>query len=119
MAVINLLQHQLEKSADVACHRRNQNLPFDVGTASYERIEQGVQFIQHHYKLDSTHSDYSSIVAKIVYDVEPCYWSLSLLQQEQGVEMWVPYPYLSGSHTLADLIETIVMDPQHVIWFEP
>lgn len=118
MSVVNLILHQLEKAADLACHRRNQNLPFEVGTANYAVVEQGVVFMQNHYKMDSNHSDYSSVVAKITYTEHPLYWSLWLRQETQGTETWIPYEYLSGSRTLKEVIEVVVMDPHNSIWFQ-
>ena len=62
--IVNLLQRQLERRAELLCMSRNQSLPAELGKSSFEPIEHGVQFILCHYKLDSTRCDYESLVGK-------------------------------------------------------
>lgn len=50
--IVNLLQRQLERRAELLCMSRNQGLPAELGKSSFEPIEHGVQFILCHYKLD-------------------------------------------------------------------
>ena len=124
MAVVNLLQRQLERRAELVCHNRNQSLPVELGKSCFEPIADGVQFIKHHYKLDSTHSDYSSIVAKVFR--EELQWGLYIpsdhssaryvLNGQQDTQSWQPYPYLPKSDDLTALIREIEKDPKSYFW---
>ncbi len=119
MAVINLLQRQIERRAELLCHSRNRSLPVDMGKSSFEPIENGVQFIQHHYKLDSVHSEYSTVVARIVRDDEENNWALYIPSREElegESNLWVPYPFLSKSGDLTALMREIEKDPKSYFW---
>ncbi len=56
MSLVSLLQRQVEHRAELLCHNRNLNLPVELGKASYEPLDNGVNFIKQHYLLDSTHA---------------------------------------------------------------
>lgn len=118
MAVVNLLQRQVERRAELVCQSRNQSLPVDLGKSSFEPIEDGVQFIQHHYKLDSVHSEYSSIVARIVWDNADNLWKLYIPSREDksASGQWVPYPFISKSADLTALMREIEKDPKSYFW---
>lgn len=117
MAVINLLQRQIEKRAEWVCQSRNQSLPVELGKSSYEPIDNGVQFILHHYKLDSNQCDYTSIVARVIWEEEDSLWALYVPAEPIGAEyQWIPYPYLSKSIDLTALIREIEKDPKSYFW---
>lgn len=117
MAVINLLQRQIEKRAEWLCQNRNQSLPVDLGKSSYESVDNGVQFIWHHYKLDSNQCDYTSVVARVIWEEEHSLWALYVPAEPIGSEyQWIPYPYLSKSIDLTALIREIEKDPKSYFW---
>ena len=116
MTVVNLLQRQIERRAELVCHSRNRSLPVDLGKSSFEPIDNGVQFIQQHYKLDSIHSEYSSPVARIVWDADARHWELYIPTREDNSEMWVPYPFLSKSSDLTAVMREIEKDPKSYFW---
>ncbi len=119
MAVVNLLQRQIERRAELLCHSRNRSLPVDLGKSSFESIENGVQFIQQHYNVDSVRSEYSSIVARIVWDNQENHWALYIPSREESEvedELWVPYPFLSKSGDLTALMREVEKDPKSYFW---
>lgn len=115
--VVNLLQKQLERCAESLCMNRNQGLPAELGKSSYETIENGVQFIHCHYKLDSTHCDYESIVAKIIWQDAPKRWALFAFDEQKALsEAWTPYPFLACSEDLTAIIREVEKDPKDYFW---
>lgn len=116
MTVVNLLQRQIERRAELVCHSRNRSLPVDIGKSSFEPIENGVQFILQHYKLDSVHSEYSSIVARIVWNNKDSIWELTIPSREGETERWLPYPFLSKSGDLTALMREVEKDPKSYFW---
>ncbi|ASG05331.1 DUF3024 domain-containing protein [Vibrio anguillarum] len=116
MAVVNLLQRQLERRAELVCHNRNQSVSVELGKSCFEPIVNGVHFIKHHYKLDSTHCDYSSIVAKVIW--EEAKWALYIpnTDPDKEIEDWLPYPFLPKTTDLTALIREIEKDPKSYFW---
>jgi len=114
MTVVNLMQRQIEHRAGLLCQNRNKGLPVDIGKCCFEPIENGVHFIKHHYKLDSSHLDYSTAVAKIIWNESSQSWHLNIPDSKEG--HWVPYPYLSQSNDLTSLIREIEKDPKSMFW---
>ncbi|XAW88367.1 DUF3024 domain-containing protein [Vibrio sp. CDRSL-10 TSBA] len=116
MTVINLLQRQIERRAEVACANRNQSLPAELGKSGFEPIENGVHFVQSHFKLDSSHCDYTSLVAKVIWEESHSLWGLYVPSNQDETPEWVPYPYLSKSGDLTALIREIEKDPKSYFW---
>ncbi len=116
MTVVNLLQRQIERRAELVCHSRNRSLPVDLGKSSFESLDNGVEFILQHYKLDSVHSEYSSSVARILWDAEKRLWELYIPSRENDSEQWVPYPFLSKSSDLTAVMREIEKDPKSYFW---
>ncbi|TXZ32719.1 DUF3024 domain-containing protein [Vibrio cholerae] len=115
--IVNLLQRQLERRAELLCMSRNQSLPAELGKSSFEPIEHGVQFILCHYKLDSTRCDYESLVAKIVWEEASKQWALYAYDQQKAQsEVWIPYPFLARSEDLTAIIREVEKDPKAYFW---
>ncbi|MGY3571230.1 DUF3024 domain-containing protein [Vibrio paucivorans] len=114
--LVNLLQRQVESRARVVCQNRNKGLPVELGKSSFEPLENGVQFIKQHYLLDSSHCDYSSLVARITWDVQSEKWELKIPSEEEPEEAWVPYPYLARSSDLTALTREVEKDPKSYFW---
>ncbi|OLQ94211.1 hypothetical protein BIY21_09410 [Vibrio ponticus] len=115
MGLVSLLQRQVESRAETICRCRNQNLPAELGKASFEPISNGVVFFKQHYLLDSAHCDYTSQVAKILWDDESSLWCL-YMADEQDDEIWLPYPFLPQSIDLTALMREIDKDPKSLFW---
>jgi hypothetical protein len=113
MPVVNLLQRQIERRAELLCHSRNKSLPVDLGKSFYEPLENGVQFIKNFYKIDSSHLEYSSPVAKIEWSEQDNMWALFIADEESR---WLPYPYLQRSADLTALMREVEKDPKSYIW---
>ncbi|MGD8109990.1 DUF3024 domain-containing protein [Vibrio sp. TRT 21S02] len=113
MSLVSLLQKQVESRAQLVCQTRNRSLPVELGKSSYEIIEEGVVFIKQHYLLDSSHCDYMSPVAKVVWDQHSNLWQLYVT--DDG-EKWRPYPYLSQSNDLTAIMREIDKDPKALFW---
>lgn len=116
MAVISILQRQIERRAELVCHNRNQSLPAELGKSDFEPIENGVQFIKNHFKLDSAHCDYTSPVAKVIWEEELSLWALYVPCEPGNLLEWMPYPYLSKSGDLTALIREVEKDPKSYFW---
>ncbi|MGF1719578.1 DUF3024 domain-containing protein [Vibrio kyushuensis] len=114
MSLINLLQKQIETRAQAVCQNRNRSLPVELGKSGYEPMGNGVQFIKQHYLLDSSHCDYSSCVARILWNSGNETWELTI-PNEDG-ELWIPYPYLFKSSDLTALTREVEKDPKSYIW---
>ncbi|MGC9402390.1 DUF3024 domain-containing protein [Vibrio genomosp. F10] len=114
MSLINLLQKQVEVRAQAVCQNRNRSLPVELGKSGYEPMMNGVQFIKQHYLLDSSHCDYTSCVARILWNGDLAQWELTI-PSEEG-EQWIPYPYLFKSSDLTALIREVEKDPKSYIW---
>jgi hypothetical protein len=115
MSVVNLLQRQIERRAELLCHSRNKGIPVGLGKSCFEPLSNGVQFMKSHYKLDSNHLEYSSLVAKIEWDETELQWALYVPSDENG---WLPYPYLQRSGDLTAVIREIEKDPKSYFWSE-
>jgi hypothetical protein len=113
MSVINLLQRQLERRAELLCHSRNKGLPVGLGKSCFESLLNGVQFSKQHYKLDSHHLDYSTPVAQIRWDENDRMWVLLVASEENA---WMPYPYLERSGDLTAVIREVEKDPKSYFW---
>ncbi len=116
MTIVNLLQRQIERRAELVCHSRNRSLPVDLGKSSFEVIENGVQFILHHYKLDSVHSEYSTNVARIIWNEKQSQWEVFVPCREEESRLWIPYPFLSKSSDLTAVMREIERDPKSYFW---
>ncbi|MGL6312374.1 DUF3024 domain-containing protein [Vibrio sp. WXL103] len=122
MSLVNLLQRQVESRASAACHNRNRNLPVDFGVSCFEAIPNGVEFIKRHYLLDSAHSDYSTGVARIVWNQDTKLWELQIpvesdtIKNPQTLSDWMHYPYLASSSDLTALIREVEKDPKGCFW---
>ncbi|MDC0609754.1 DUF3024 domain-containing protein [Vibrio sp.] len=114
MSVVNLMQRQIERRADLLCQNRNKGLPVGIGKCCYEPINNGVQFIKHHYKLDSSHFDYSTLVAQVTWEEAKRAWLLTIPNESEGE--WVPYPFLAQSDDLTAVIREIEKDPKSLFW---
>lgn len=115
MELVSLLQRQLESRAENICRSHNQNLPVELGKASYEPFENGVVFIKQHYLLDSAHCNYSSQVAKVIWNADAAVWQL-FMADEHDDEIWLPYPYLSESNDLTAIMREVEKDPKALFW---
>jgi hypothetical protein len=113
MAVINLLQRQIEYQAGLVCRNRNEGLPADIGQSRFELIPNGAEFIKYHYKLDSCHCDYETPVARVLWDHGSQQWELYFRDE---MNLWMPYPFLAKSLDLTVLMREIEKDPQSFFW---
>ncbi|WP_159651324.1 DUF3024 domain-containing protein [Vibrio atypicus] len=115
MAVVSLLQKQVESRAQLICRQRNQSMPAELGKASYETIGNGVVFIKQHFLLDSSHCDYMMPVAKVEWDANTNSWQL-FMPDDAVLENWLPYPFLACSSDLTAIMREIDKDPKAMFW---
>ncbi|GAM55251.1 hypothetical protein JCM19232_1310 [Vibrio ishigakensis] len=115
MELSELEKHQVQKLALQVCNARNHNLPVEIGKADFAILDNGVEFSEAHFKLDSTQCDYRSLVAKIIRLEES--WQLMLAQRDkhQVFERWYSYPE-SVSNQLHALMKEVEQDPNSLIW---
>lgn len=113
MSVVNLLQRQVERRAELLCHSRNKGMPVALGKSCFESLQNGVQFNKQCYKLDSHHLEYLSPVAKIEWDEAEGMWALFVADDENE---WLPYPYLQRSGDLTAVIREVEKDPKSYFW---
>jgi hypothetical protein len=99
------------------CNARNINVPVDISKAEFELIENGVEFYHVQFKLDSNHSEYRYLVAKIVMIDET--WQLMVAHRDEHnrFERWHAYPSdkFKGQQ-LHNLMHEIEHDPLELIW---
>lgn len=115
MGLVSLLQRQVESRAQLICQHRNQSTPAELGKADYEAIKDGVIFLKHHFLLDSAHCEYTSQVAKVVWNEKRCHWQL-FQPVESDTASWIPYPYLASSGDLTAIMREIGKDPKAAFW---
>ncbi|EGA68684.1 hypothetical protein VISI1226_03550 [Vibrio sinaloensis DSM 21326] len=115
MAVVSLLQKQVESRAQLICQQRNQSMPAELGKASYETTGAGVVFIKQHFLLDSSHCDYMLPVAKVEWSIDKRHWEL-FVPDDTLSDHWLPYPFLAGSSDLTAIMREVDKDPKSVFW---
>lgn len=115
MGLVSLLQRQVESRAQSICKVRNQNIPAELGKASYEVTDNGVVFVKQHFLLDSAHCDYMDYIAKVSWCSETNHWQLFVPHQTL-YDQWVPYPYLAQSTDLTAIIREVDKDPKNIFW---
>lgn len=116
MSVSQMATSRLHKLVQSLCVKRNANLPVEQGKCLCEFIEGGVELYHAHFLLDSQHSEYTSPVAKILFDVQMQRWQF-YVPSYFGTELgWVPYEALPFSESLEDLIAELENDPLGCFW---
>ncbi|MCL9780013.1 DUF3024 domain-containing protein [Vibrio sp. S4M6] len=117
MSLVSILQRQVESRALVVCSKRNKGVPVELGGRSnFETIDNGVEFVKQHYLLDSAHCDYMSAVARVQWnDTRGC-WLLSVPREDDAGDHWLPYPHLSQSKDLTEIMREIEKDPYASFW---
>ncbi|WP_261818078.1 DUF3024 domain-containing protein [Vibrio gallicus] len=115
MVLSELEQHQINKLALQVCDSRNHNVPVEIAKVDFVAIENGVEFLEACFKLDSTQCDYRLLVAKVVR--QDGQWRLLLAQrdQHQVFERWYSYPD-TLSNQLHLLMKEVELDPKGLIW---
>ncbi|WP_221071961.1 DUF3024 domain-containing protein [Vibrio alfacsensis] len=116
MSVSQMAMSRLHKLVESLCSRRNVNLPIEQGKCLYTPIEGGVELFHAHFLLDSQHSEYTSPIAKILFDIERQIWCF-YVPTEFGEEIhWIPYRTLPFSPSLEMLINELESDPHACFW---
>ncbi|AXB34183.1 MAG: DUF3024 domain-containing protein [Pseudomonadota bacterium] len=117
MSVSQMATSRLHKLVQTLCARRNVNLPVEaIGKCLYEPIENGVELYHAHFLLDSQHSEYTSPIAKILFDVKTQLWCFYVPTYRGEDLVWVPYERLPMSETLEVLLAELESDPQACFW---
>lgn len=117
MNLTSILQRQVENRALRVCSCRNQGIPIALGGRShFESIDNGVNFIHDHYLLDSVHSDYSSVVARVQWSDNDKCWLLSVPKDSGTNASWLPYQPLAHSKDLTKIMNEIESDPNASFW---
>lgn len=110
-------QHRLMKLANQLCSARNHNVPVELAKADYKLVDNGIEFFQAQFKLDSNHSDYQVLVAKIIRLSDG--WQLFVAQRDKHemFERWHSYPekHTEGQQ-LHQLMAEVEHDPMDIIW---
>ncbi|MFM2580448.1 DUF3024 domain-containing protein [Vibrio fortis] len=119
MSVVQIELSRLLHGAEKLCTSRNQSLPVELGKSLFEECEGGVVFSKAHYLLDSSHSDYTDDVARVVFNSSDSTWLVEV-PLDEGVQgdsvLWGPYPYLSRSKDLELILHEIEKDPKTYFW---
>ncbi|MCR9936107.1 DUF3024 domain-containing protein [Vibrio antiquarius] len=116
MSVSQMATSRLYKSVQSLCSARNANLPVEQGKCLYEPVENGVELHRAHFLLDSQHCEYTSPVAKIVFDEGNQLWYFYVPTYRNELLRWVPYKPLPYSQTLEELLTELESDPQACFW---
>ncbi|MEL7385808.1 MAG: DUF3024 domain-containing protein, partial [Pseudomonadota bacterium] len=87
-----------------------------LGKCLYEPIENGVELYHAHFLLDSQHSEYTSPIAKILFDANTQLWCFYVPTYRGEELVWVPYERLPMSETLEVLLAELESDPQACFW---
>ncbi|EGR3251038.1 TPA: DUF3024 domain-containing protein [Vibrio parahaemolyticus] len=116
MSVSQMATSRLYKLVQILCSARNTNLPVEQGKCLYEPIENGVELHHAHFLLDSQHSEYTSPIAKILFDSQTQLWRFYVPASRSEDIRWIPYKKLPHSHTLEDLLAELESDPQACFW---
>lgn len=115
MSVTQIAISRLHREAEALCHRRNANTSVEVGKCYFSPIDDGIVFHKEHYLLDSQHSEYSSLVARLVYQVDKTDWILQIPDESIEGE-WTQYPPLPTSTDLLCLLNEVERDPHGYFW---
>lgn len=116
MAVSEMDRRRLERNAALLCCQRNCNHPVELGKSLFETCANGVQFSKAHYRLDSSHCEYTIPVAKVEFDSLTRAWSILVPQDDRDKSPWIPYPYLPSSSDLIAVLKEIERDPKFYFW---
>ncbi|MGP8307960.1 DUF3024 domain-containing protein [Vibrio sp. YIC-376] len=116
MSVSQIATSRLYKLVHSLCSERNANLPVELGKCLYEPIENGVELYRAHFLLDSQHSEYTSPVAKILFDDKTQLWRFYIPSYRTGDLKWVPYETLPYSESLEVLLGELATDPKACFW---
>ncbi len=116
MSVSQMATSRLYKLVHSLCSVRNANLPVELGKCLYEPIENGVELHHAHFLLDSQHCEYTSPVAKILFDTQTQLWRFYIPSYRTGDLKWIPYETLPYSQSLDDLLGELERDPQECFW---
>ncbi|WP_394251626.1 DUF3024 domain-containing protein [Vibrio profundi] len=116
MSVIQMEMSRLVFNARRLCTNRNTNLPVELGKSLCESCDDGVTFSKAHYLLDSSHSEYVSYVAKVVFEEDGHRWLVYIPSSEQDDFNWIPYPFLPRTEDLDAILREIEKDPQSYFW---
>lgn len=116
MSVSQLATSRLYKLVHLLCTDRNANLPVEQGKCLYEPVENGVELHRAHFLLDSQHSEYTSPVAKILFDEKTQLWRFYVPSYRTGDLNWVPYETLPQSQSLEALLDELESDPLACFW---
>jgi hypothetical protein len=119
MSIIHIELNRLLVGAERICTSRNRSLPVELGKSLYEEYKGGVLFSQAHYLLDSSHSDYTNEIARVIFDESSSCWLVMVpLEIEVSTDSvnWGPYPYLPKSKDLEAILSEIEKDPKSYFW---
>ncbi len=116
MSVSQMATSRLYKLIQSLCATRNANLPVEQGKCLYEPIENGVEIYCAHFLLDSQRSEYTSPVAKILFDEHAQLWRFYVPNYRTGELKWVPYETIPISQYLDTLVSELKHDPQACFW---
>ncbi|EOA6546256.1 TPA: DUF3024 domain-containing protein [Vibrio vulnificus] len=116
MSVTQIAISRLNKGAQALCTKRNVNLPVELGKCLYQPFEKGVIFYKAAYLLDSRHSEYTSPVAKILFDALHGEWLFFQAKFDGDTFYWEPYYPLMKSDDLDSILEEIEHDPLACFW---
>ncbi|MFZ3406850.1 DUF3024 domain-containing protein [Vibrio chagasii] len=119
MSVIHIELNRLLVGAEKLCTSRNSSLPVELGKSLYEECKGGVMFLQAHYLLDSSHSDYTNDIACVTFDEHSACWLVTVpLESDETTDIiaWGPYPYLPQSKDLDAVLSEIEKDPKSYFW---
>lgn len=116
MSVSQMATSRLYKLVHLLCSTRNANLPVEQGKCLYEPIDGGVELHHAHFLLDSQHSEYTSPVAKILFDATMQLWRLYVPSYRTGDLKWVPYKPLPHNESLDVLLKELESDPMDCFW---
>lgn len=113
-----MLRCRLKRGAEEVCTHRNTSLPVELGKAVYELTSLGLTFSKAHFRLDSMHCDFFSVVVKVEYVEEENIWKVQIPNSESvdSQFQWVPYPFLPQSGDLTAVFREIEKDPKSYFW---
>ncbi|PFG58380.1 Protein of unknown function (DUF3024) [Vibrio sp. ES.051] len=116
MSVSQMATSRLYKLVQSFCSTRNVNLPVEQGKCLYELVENGVELYRAHFLLDSQHSEYTSPIAKILFDASTQRWYFYVPTYRYDLLRWIPYKPLPHSKKLEDFFTELENDPQACFW---
>ncbi|HAS6346945.1 DUF3024 domain-containing protein [Vibrio sp. IRLE0018] len=116
MSVTQIAISRLNKGAKELCTKRNVNMPVELGKCLYQPVEMGVVFYKAAFLLDSQYSDYTSPVAKIVFDEKHAKWLFFRAKYQEGTYTWEPYYPLLSTDNLQAVLSEVEHDPLACFW---